>query len=225
MAAWRLAGRIGRPRAEGRRPWRSSKEGDDSAYRSKGAAAPNVGGRMRRQRSSEKGAIIGDPKGVKLTGMGWGWRRPMEVQRAIVSRGTNLSEPTAVACHDYNARPTPKPTLRSSPRLHVTETRGNIQQREKTRFAEHHHPFTSVGPTKGTCKATREAPNPRCLVLFRDCHPTHVYLFVSRHCLMKQPQPTLRLHLSETGSVLDIWLVPYKRLVGCPLSLTLVIRH
>ena len=31
---------------------------------------------------------------------------------------------------------------------------------------------------------------------------------------MKQPRPTLRVLLRETGSTLDIWLVPYKWLGG-----------
>ena len=35
---------------------------------------------------------------------------------------------------------------------------------------------------------------------------------------MKRPGPTLRVHLRETGSALDIWLVPYMRLAGVYLS-------
>ena len=40
-------------------------------------------------------------------------------------------------------------------------------------------------------------------------------------CLMKRPRPTSHVHLCETGSALDIWLVPYMRL-GVSVSLTLV---
>ena len=38
---------------------------------------------------------------------------------------------------------------------------------------------------------------------------------------MKRPRPTLRVLLRETGSALDIWLIPYMRL-GVSVSLTLV---
>ena len=34
----------------------------------------------------------------------------------------------------------------------------------------------------------------------------------------KRPGPTLRVLLRETGSALDIWLVPYMRLAGVCLS-------
>ena len=35
-------------------------------------------------------------------------------------------------------------------------------------------------------------------------------------CLMKRPRPTLRILLCETGSTINIWLAPYKWLVGGP---------
>ena len=38
------------------------------------------------------------------------------------------------------------------------------------------------------------------------------------HCWMKLPGPTLRVLLRETGSSLDIRLVPYMRLAGVRLS-------
>src|ERR1041385_5518148 len=43
--------------------------------------------------------------------------------------------------------------------------------------------------------------------------PTCSHL-ASRQCLMKRPPPDLT-RLRETGSTLDIWLVPYKVAGGC----------
>ena len=48
--------------------------------------------------------------------------------------------------------------------------------------------------------------------------PSSVYLFISRHCGMKRPGPTLRVLLHETGSTPDIWLVPYMWLAGVCIS-------
>ena len=48
--------------------------------------------------------------------------------------------------------------------------------------------------------------------------PSRVYLFISRHGLMKRPRPTLRVLLRETGSTPDIRLVPYMWLGGCSFS-------
>ena len=45
-------------------------------------------------------------------------------------------------------------------------------------------------------------------------------LIILLDCLMKWPGPTLRVLLRETGSALDIWLVPYMRLAGVCLSST-----
>ena len=39
--------------------------------------------------------------------------------------------------------------------------------------------------------------------------------------LMKRPGPTLHVRLRETGSAIDIWLVPYMRLAGVCLSLSI----
>ena len=48
--------------------------------------------------------------------------------------------------------------------------------------------------------------------------PSLVKLFILLDCLMKRPGPTLRILLCETGSTINIWLAPYKWLVGVCLS-------
>ena len=48
----------------------------------------------------------------------------------------------------------------------------------------------------------------------------HIIVTLSRalvillDCLMKRPGPTLRVLLCETGSIIDICLIPYMRLAG-----------
>ena len=69
----------------------------------------------------------------------------------------------------------------------------------------------------------------RCVGTVRT-HPCDVgidFLVVTLSCASvyicgivgsKRPGPTLRVLLRETGSALDIWLVPYMRLTGVCLS-------
>ena len=45
-----------------------------------------------------------------------------------------------------------------------------------------------------------------------------MHLLISLDSMMKQPGPALCVLLRETGSAIDIWLVPYMRLAGVCLS-------
>src|SRR3954463_16746455 len=49
---------------------------------------------------------------------------------------------------------------------------------------------------------------------FSSCYPLTCTHLALRQCLMKRP-PTDLTRLRETGSTLDIWLVPYKVAGGC----------
>src|ERR1041384_5073062 len=49
---------------------------------------------------------------------------------------------------------------------------------------------------------------------FSNCYPLTCTHLALRQCLMKRP-PTDLTRLRETGSMLDIWLVPYKVPGGC----------
>ena len=47
---------------------------------------------------------------------------------------------------------------------------------------------------------------------------SRVLAFAGGIVLMKRPGPTLRVRLRETGSTLDIWLVPYMWPAGVSIS-------
>src|SRR4051812_36326397 len=60
-----------------------------------------------------------------------------------------------------------------------------------------------------------------CAHQFSNCYPLACTHLALRQCLMKRP-PTDLTRLRETGSTLDMWLVPYKWPGGvCPSALAM----
>src|SRR3954465_14773467 len=62
-----------------------------------------------------------------------------------------------------------------------------------------------------------------CGHLFSNCYPLTCTHLALRQCL-NEASPTDLTHLRETGSTLDIWLVPYKWL-GVYVSLILAMQR